>query len=97
MLRLKTYATKINPNGTIFGGWIMTQAVLAGKIAIKEDLNKDSKLLSLNNFIFHSPLFLGDVVSIYANITNIQELLVEIKVYKEQNLVACTTAKFCII
>lgn len=60
-----------NPWGDIFGGWIMSlMDIAAGSIAAR--LAKGSiATKAINNVTFDAPIFVGDEVSVYAQIEKI--------------------------
>lgn len=80
ILRVVAMLWDANPGGSIFGGWIMSQVDIAGSIpALK----------------FHHPVFVGDLVSCYAEITKVgrTSITVEGEVYAQRNLNNLETIK----
>jgi acyl-CoA thioesterase YciA len=70
-----------NPWGDIFGGWIMSlMDIAAGSIAAR--LARGSiATKAINNVIFDAPIFVGDEVSVYAEIEKIGNTSITLNVY----------------
>ncbi|MDR0677720.1 MAG: acyl-CoA thioesterase [Holosporaceae bacterium] len=70
-----------NPWGDIFGGWIMSlMDIAAGSIAAR--LAKGSVATkAINNVTFDIPIFVGDEVSVYAEIEKIGNTSITLNVY----------------
>lgn len=60
-----------NAAGDIFGGWLMSQVDIAGSIAAHRYVGNRVVTVAVNEFLFLKPVLVGDLVSIYANITDI--------------------------
>lgn len=56
-----------NPNGHIFGGWILSQMDLGGGVLAKE-ISRNHHIVTVNasSVTFHKPAFIGDIVCCYA-------------------------------
>lgn len=55
-----------NPNGDIFGGWLMSQVDIAGSIIAYQVARGRVATVAVNQFQFIGPVLVGDVVSCYA-------------------------------
>lgn len=55
-----------NPNGDIFGGWLMAQMDIAGGIAARPRAGGRIVTIAVDAMVFHKPVSVGDVVCIYA-------------------------------
>ncbi len=79
-----TYDT--NPRGDIFGGWLMSQMDIAGSIAAYEKAKGPIATIAVKELIFEAPLFVGDIVSLYANVVAVgnKSVTVHIDVYAER-------------
>ncbi|QCD44192.1 acyl-CoA thioesterase [Campylobacter mucosalis] len=71
--RIKVVALPKDTNsaGNIFGGWILSQIDLAGATAAREIAPERVVTISMQEVVFKEPVFIGDVVSCYAKITNV--------------------------
>lgn len=72
-LTLRTLAmpADTNPNGDIFGGWLLSQMDIGGALAAKARSRGRVATIALDAMQFHKPVFVGDVVCCYADITRI--------------------------
>ena len=57
-----------NPNGDIFGGWVLSQMDLAGGIAAGERANGRVVTVAINAMTFIKPVNIGDVLCVYAEV-----------------------------
>jgi acyl-CoA thioesterase YciA len=60
-----------NPNGDIFGGWLMAQMDLAGGSAALRRAGGRVATVAVDSMSFHRPVHVGDEVSIYARIEGV--------------------------
>jgi acyl-CoA thioesterase YciA len=58
-----------NASGDIFGGWIMSQVDIAGSIVARRRAQGRIVTVAVDAFQFHQPVFVGDLISCYAQIT----------------------------
>ncbi len=57
-----------NPEGDIFGGWLLAQMDLAGATPAFERAQGRCATIALDGMVFHQPVSVGDEVSIYAKV-----------------------------
>ncbi len=57
-----------NPNGDIFGGWVVSTMDLAGLVIIKRYIQHRITTVAINSMEFFSPVHVGDTVSCYGEI-----------------------------
>ena len=76
-----------NPGGSIFGGWLMSQIDIAAAIPALERAKGRVATVAVNSMEFHEPVFVGDVISCYADIvkTGRTSITVKVEVYSERN------------
>jgi acyl-CoA thioesterase YciA len=60
-----------NPNGDVFGGWIMSQMDIAGSILAKEVARCRVVTVAVDSFKFLKPVKVGDVVCCYGRVLRI--------------------------
>ncbi len=67
---LKTIAmpADTNPNGDIFGGWLLSQMDLAGAVVAQDFCGGRVVTVAVDTMEFHKPVFIGDRVSGYAKV-----------------------------
>lgn len=85
-MRLPARPRDTNTAGDIFGGWIMSQVDLAGSIVAARRAKGRVVTVAVNSFQFHKPVFVGDLVSCYANVTKVgnTSLTVFVEVFAER-------------
>ncbi|MDJ0683355.1 MAG: acyl-CoA thioesterase [Alphaproteobacteria bacterium] len=61
-----------NPAGDIFGGWLLAQMDVAGGVAARV-IAKGGRVatVAVDSMVFHMPVFVGDVVCCYAEVTRV--------------------------
>ena len=60
-----------NPNGDIFGGWVLSQMDIAGGVVASRCCLGRSATVAIDSMVFYKPVFIGDLVSIYAKIIKV--------------------------
>ena len=70
-IRVLPMPSDTNASGDIFGGWLMSQVDIAGSIAAHRRAGNRVVTVAVNEFLFIKPVFVGDLVSIYADIVHI--------------------------
>lgn len=85
-LRVVPYPSDTNTAGDIFGGWLMSQVDIAGSIAAARVAQGRVATVAVNAFEFHKPVFVGDLVSLYADVIRVgnTSLTVDVVVYAER-------------
>ncbi|HWT71343.1 MAG TPA: acyl-CoA thioesterase [Oxalicibacterium sp.] len=94
-LRVVPMPTDTNMNGDVFGGWIMAHVDLAGSLPAAKRANGRVATVAVNSFVFKHPVFVGDVLSIYADIVKVgnTSITVNVEVFAERNLQQAETVK----
>ncbi len=67
-LRMTAMPADTNPNGDIFGGWLVSQMDLAGASVASERAQGRVVTVSIDQLVFHKPVLVGDEVSCYVEI-----------------------------
>ena len=72
-LALRTLAmpADTNPSGDIFGGWVMAQMDIAGGITAWNRADGRVATVAVDGFTFHRPIFVGDVVCCYTEVSKV--------------------------
>ena len=85
-LRIVPMPTDTNPAGDVFGGWIMSQVDIAGSLLAIRRAGGRVATVAVNNFVFKHPVFVGDLVSFYAEITKVgrTSITVDVAVYAQR-------------
>lgn len=87
-LRVVPMPADTNAAGNIFGGWLMSQVDIAGSIAAIRRAQGPVTTVAVNAFRFIKPVYVGDVVSLYAEVSAVgtTSITTEITVYVERGL-----------
>ena len=86
VIRIIPMPADTNAHGTIFGGWVMAQVDLAGSVPATVRARGKVVTVSVNSFQFKQPVFVGDLVSFYADVVKIgrTSLTVDVEVYAQR-------------
>jgi acyl-CoA thioesterase YciA len=76
-----------NGLGDIFGGWIMSHADIAGAIIAFRRAGGRVVTVAVNEFIFVSPVYVGDVVSFYTDVSKVgnTSITVDVTVFSQRS------------
>ena len=85
-LRVIPMSADANHTGDIFGGWIMAQVDLAGSVPATRLARGRVATVAVNSFVFRQPVFVGDVVSFYAEVVKVgrTSITVDVQVYAQR-------------
>ena len=88
VLRTVPMPADTNYAGDIFGGWIMSQVDMAGSIPAIRRARGRVATVAVNSFVFKHPVFVGDLVSFYADIVKIgrTSITVDVTVYAQRGV-----------
>jgi acyl-CoA thioesterase YciA len=65
LVRVIAMPADANPNGDIFGGWLLAQMDLAGGNLAMQRARGRCATVAVNAMVFHEPVYVGDEVSCY--------------------------------
>jgi acyl-CoA thioesterase YciA len=87
VLRIIPMPADTNAHGTIFGGWVMAQVDLAGSVPAVERADGPVVTLAVNSFLFRQPVFVGDLVSVYARVVKVgrTSITVDVEVFAQRH------------
>jgi acyl-CoA thioesterase YciA len=60
-----------NANGDIFGGWLLSQMDLGGGVFASKIAKSPTVTVAIEAMNFRKPVFVGDLVSVHANLVRI--------------------------
>jgi acyl-CoA thioesterase YciA len=91
-IRITLLPRDTNSAGTIFGGVILSYIDMAGAIEAHRRTGMDRFVtVAMREVIFHKPVFVGDLVSFYAETVNIGTTSITIRVVVETERVGSKT------
>ena len=87
VLRMVPMPADANQHGDIFGGWIMAQVDIAGGVLAARHARGRVATVAVNSFVFKQPVFIGDVLSFYAEVVRVgnTSLTINVEVYAQRN------------
>jgi acyl-CoA thioesterase YciA len=95
VMRVMPMPADTNPNGDIFGGWIMAQVDMAGAVLPARIARGRLATVAVNQFLFKQPVSVGDLLSFYARVDRIgtTSVTVHVEVLAERNPAAPQVVK----
>ncbi len=86
-LRVVTMPSDTNVLGNIFGGWVMSQVDIAASIPAIQRARGRVATVAVNSFVFKHPIFVGDLVSFYADVINVgrTSITVNVEVFAQRS------------
>ncbi len=72
-----------NASGDIFGGWLLSQMDIAGGIAAHDLSRGRVATVAVEAMEFHLPVYVGDLVSCYAEVTRVGRTSITVHVETE--------------
>lgn len=83
-IRITMMPRDTNAHGTVFGGIILSYIDVAGGVEAARHTGHDRFVtVAMREVIFHEPVFVGDLVSFYAEVLKIGKTSITVKVYVE--------------
>ena len=83
-IRLTMMPRDTNAHGTVFGGIILSYIDVAGSVeAVRQTKHDRFVTVAMKEIIFHEPVFMGDLVSFYAETTKIGNTSIYVNVIVE--------------
>jgi acyl-CoA thioesterase YciA len=81
-LSLRTLAmpADTNQNGDIFGGWLLSQMDIAGGMYVGKIAQCRSVTVAIEAMTFRKPVFVGDVISVYANTIRVGHTSITVRI-----------------
>ena len=69
-----------NPQGDIFGGWVLSQMDIAGGVVGRGITKGRVVTVFVDGMTFHKPVFVGDVLSCFAKLVKIGNTSMTLKI-----------------
>ena len=84
LVRVIVMPADANPNGDIFGGWLLAQMDLAGGSLAAQRARGRCATVAVDGMVFHEPVFVGDEVSCYGELirTGLSSMTVRIEAWR---------------
>ena len=83
-IRITMMPRDTNAHGTVFGGIILSYIDIAGGVEAVRNTHHDRFVtVAMKEVIFHEPVFVGDLVSFYANTVKVGSTSITVRVVVE--------------
>src|SRR5210317_676403 len=79
VLRYQAMPKDANPNGDIFGGWVMCQMDIGGGLLAMEVARGRVVTVTVDKMAFVRPVQVGDTICVYGNVIHIGNSSMDIK------------------
>ena len=79
-LRTIAMPADANPNGDIFGGWMLSQLDLAGSVVAVRRAGGRVATVGVEAMKFHRPVFVGDLVSCHATLERVGRTSLRVRI-----------------
>jgi len=79
-IRVVAMPADTNPNGDIFGGWLVSMMDLAAGTIASQHSKGRAATIAIDGMVFHRPVKVGDVVSVYADLLSVGRTSMKIHV-----------------
>ncbi|HEB83208.1 MAG TPA: acyl-CoA thioesterase [Gammaproteobacteria bacterium] len=80
VIRVPARPSDQNPGGSMFGGWIMANVDIAGSIPALKRARGPVVTRAVESFEFRKPVFVGDLVTCYAEIVGEGRTSIKVRV-----------------
>lgn len=102
-LKMMARPNDINVGGTVFGGWTLSQSDIAASMEAYNVTNNRVVTHKVLSFVFLKPMFVGDMVSFYGTVENVEDtsVTINIDVYADRrnssSTILAATGKFLFV
>jgi acyl-CoA thioesterase YciA len=79
-IRVSAMPADTNANGDIFGGWLVSMMDLAAGTVASQRSKGRAATIAIDGMIFHRPVKVGDLVSVYADLQSVGRTSMKIDV-----------------
>ena len=79
-IRVVAMPADTNPNGDIFGGWLVSMMDLAAGTVASRHSEGRAATIAIDGMTFHRPVRVGDVVSVFAELLSVGRTSMKIDV-----------------
>ena len=70
----------LNPDGDMFGGWILSQMDLAAYLQARKLTHAKIVTVAMDKVVFHQPVFVGDCLICYATTEKVGRTSITVKI-----------------
>ncbi|MBP3749827.1 MAG: acyl-CoA thioesterase [Ruminobacter sp.] len=87
ILRTMSMPANANPNGDVFGGWLMSQLDAGGAMMAYELTRGKVVTVAVDEIVFRNPVHVGDVVCVYGRVVHIgtTSIKIQLELWRKRN------------
>lgn len=90
-----------NPDGDMFGGWVLSQMDLGAWIQARKHTTHRVVTVAIDQIVFHKPVFVGDCLLVYAKTERVGRTSIttriEAMVERKESLAVETVTEGCFV
>jgi acyl-CoA thioesterase YciA len=79
-VRVVAMPSDANPDGDVFGGWILSQMDLAAWVHARKITTHRIVTVAIDNIVFHKPVYVGDCILCYVATEKVGRTSITVKV-----------------
>jgi acyl-CoA thioesterase YciA len=80
VVRVVAMPSETNPDGDVFGGWLVSQMDLAEWVHARKKTRHRLVTVAIDNIVFHKPVYVGDCILCYAATERMRRTSITVKV-----------------
>lgn len=80
VIRVVAMLADANPDGDMFGGWVLSQMDLGAWIQARKHTSHRVVTVAIDEIVFHKPVFVGDCLLVYATTERIGRTSITIQI-----------------
>lgn len=80
VIRVVAMPGDTNPDGDMFGGWVLSQMDLGAYVQARKYTHTKIVTVAIDNIVFHRPVFVGDCLLCYATTERIGRTSIIVKI-----------------
>ena len=80
VIRIVAMPKDANPDGDVFGGWILSMMDIAGAVPARQLAKNRVVTVAMDNVKFHLPVFIGDCLECYAVVEKVGNTSISVMV-----------------
>ena len=80
VVRVVAMPADTNPDGDMFGGWVLSQMDLGAWIQARKHTHHRVVTVAIDNIVFHKPVLVGDCLLVFATTERIGRTSITVKI-----------------
>ena len=80
VIRVVAMPADTNPDGDMFGGWVLSQMDLGAWIQARKHTHHRVVTVAIDNIVFHKPVLVGDCLLVHATTERVGRTSITVKI-----------------